>query len=257
MSRLARHPARDLLAVLGLALLALLALVLPVPSVFQAVLVAPLALLLPGYALSAAIFRPGEIDRGLQAVLTVIFTMGVISVGGLVVQTAIALDTALYACLLLLATIVAAAVALRRRAVRPSPKPVRSPLPRIGATTIAGFAAALLVSAIAIAVATAGQQHQLARERFTAMWILPHGTGREFSASIGVQNEAGSAASFELRAAQRGRPLRRWRFRLGSGDRWHGSLPAGDIFGEAAIVATLFKGDRPYRRVAIHPGGEA
>ena len=257
MKRLARHPAGDLLAVLILALAALLALVLPIPDPVRAVVVAPLALLLPGYALTAAIFPPAAIDRGLRVILTVVCTMSVISLGGLVLQTVVSLDTAVYAGLLLVSTAGFVAVALRRRATGPAVPALRSRLPRVGIGPVAGFAIALVLAGAAIAVATSGQHRQLEHERFTALWILPRGTGNDFSATVGLQNEEGSTRAYELRVAQNGRPIRRWRVRLGAGQEWEGSLAASAIVGEAPVIASLYREGLVYRRVALHPGGEA
>lgn len=257
MRRLAQHPGGDLLVVLGLALVGLLALLLPIPDPAQAVLVAPLVLLLPGYALAALIFPPGAIDRELRLVFTVVFTISVISLGGLVLQTVIELSAAVYAALLLTATVACTAGALRRRATGDWVPPLQSRLPRIGFGPIAGFAAALVLAGCAIAVATAGQHRQLERERFTAMWILPRGTGNDFSATIGLQNEEGSSRIYELRASQNGRPLRHWRLRLDPGDEWRGSVAASAIVGKVPVIAALYRDGHVFRRVALHPGGEA
>lgn len=257
MRRTAANRALDLAVVLALALVALAALLLPLPDTARALLVWPLVLVLPGYAAAAAIFRPATIDAGLRTVLVVALSIGVTSLGGLALQTRIDLDAKVYAALLLVVTFACVGVALRRRATAPSllPTPIR--LPRVGLAPLAGFAAALVLSGGAIAVATQGEHRQLDSETFTAMWILPRGTGSEFSAAIGVQNTEESARSYDLRVSQGGRLLRRWRLRLQPGDRWHGGVPASAIASRAPVVAALFVRNRLYRRVALHPGAEA
>lgn len=258
MKRRSTSAAADLFAAIGLALLAILALVLPIPDPVRAVVVAPLVLVLPGYALAAAIFPPDEIDGGTRVVLVVIFSMAVLALGGLVLQAAIPLGAAVYAVLLALATIGCSAVAMRRRALRPIPVELSMPsLPSLpGYASMAGLLAAILIAGGAIAIATAGQHRQLERERFTALWILPKGSGKDFSARIGVTSHEAKRLRFGLRASQGGRALGHWSLTLAPGGEWRAALPASAIVGHKPVVATLSREGRIYRRVALNVGAE-
>jgi uncharacterized membrane protein len=246
----------DLLAVIGLALLAILALVLPIPDTVRAVVVVPFVLVLPGYALAAVIFPPGELDAGTRIVLVVIFSMAVLALGGMIVQAAVPLGTVAYAVLLALATIGCSAGAMRRRALGSFP-PFELSRPQLpGYASIAGLLVAILIAAAAIGIATAGQHRQLERERFTTLWILPRGSGEDFSARIGVASHEPTRLRFHLRASQGGRALRRWNLTLAPGDEWQATLPASAIIGSGPVVATLLHGGRVYRRVALNVGAE-
>jgi hypothetical protein len=244
----------DLLIVMGLALLAILGLVLPIPDMVRAVVVAPLVLALPGYAVAAAIFRPGEIDLGQRIVLIVVFSMSVLALGGLVLQTVIALDSTVYVVLLIVTTVGCLAVAQRRR-VTGFPSTVRpSRLPRPGYTSMVAFVVAIAIAGWAIAIATAGQNRQLDREHFTALWMLPSGTGDEFEARIGVANHEGKPLKLLLSASQGGRALRRWHLNLEPDREWSAVLASTTITGKAPVVATLYREGRVYRRVALNVG---
>ncbi len=105
----------DLTAVVGLTLVAFVVALAPVPGPARTVALLPLLLVLPGYALTCAMFLPGEIGRDLRLVLSVAFSVGVAAVGGLVVQLVIRLDRPVWVTLLALVTVVAALAALRRR----------------------------------------------------------------------------------------------------------------------------------------------
>ena len=248
--------ALDLLAVIVLALVGGLALALPIPDAARAALVAPLVLLLPGYALAAAIFLPGQIDAGLRTVLVLIFTISVLALGGLVVQTAIALNAAVYALLLLLVTIACTAVAMMRRAGGGEPSAAARRLALPSYASILGFLLAIAIAGWAIAIATAGEDRQLGREHFTALWILPHGTSEEFSAHIGLASHEGEPSRLTLRVSQGDRLLRRWRLALAPDGQWRGAVPAAAIVGKAPIVATLYRNARPFRQVALNVGAE-
>ncbi len=105
----------DLGAVVALALLAFVLALVPLTGPVRTAALLPLVLILPGYALVAALFMPGEISRELRVVLSVPFSVGVSVLGGVVVQLVIGLDRPVWAALLASATVVAAFVALRRR----------------------------------------------------------------------------------------------------------------------------------------------
>ncbi|MGB7587667.1 MAG: DUF1616 domain-containing protein [Solirubrobacterales bacterium] len=248
--------AADLLLVVGLTLLAILALILPIPDAARAVVVAPLVLILPGYTVAAAIFLPGEIDRDTRLVLVVIFSMGVLALGGLVLQTVIPLGATVYALLLVVVSIGCSAVALRRRAVSPS-SPLQLSAPQLpGYASIAGLLVATVIGGMAIAIASTGQNRQLNREHFTVLWILPRGAGETFGARIGVTNHAGRSLHLLLRTTQAGRPLRHWRLDLGPNREWKATLPPAAVKSSKPIVATLYSEGRVYRRVALDVGAE-
>lgn len=255
MKQRAIPAAADLLGAIGLALLAILSLVLPIPDLVRAVVVAPFVLVLPGYALAAAIFPSDEIDSDTRIVLVVVFSMAVLALGGLVLQTVIPLGAAVYAALLALATIGCSAIAMRRRALRSVP--VEPSMPHLpGYASLAGLLVAILIAAGAIGIATAGQHRQFERERFTALWVLPSGSGNDFSAQIGVASHEPKRLQFSLRASQGGRVLRRWGLVLAPGDEWRATLPASAIAGHKPVVVKLSHNGRVYRRVALNVGAE-
>ena len=127
----------DLTAVAGLALAGLALALIPVPGPVRTAAVLPLLLILPGYALAAALFRPGEISRELRMVLSVALSVGVTALGGLLVQLVVRLDRPVWAALLTGVTLLAIAIALDRRdGMSPDSEETRLRLPRIGVATV-------------------------------------------------------------------------------------------------------------------------
>ena len=249
---MSRSRSADLWATIALtAIAALLALFFDSGPV-TAIALLPLVLFLPGYAISAALLAPGSISRELRLVLALALSVCAATLGGVVLQIFVGLDRGAFVALLATETLAASAIALRR-GDRRQPPPVA--WPRLPGWSIVAFAAALALGIASISIASSGADEQLAKDRFSALWLLPRGTPGTPPAGtpveVGVENHEGESTAYELRLTQGGAPVREWRFDLSQGEEWDAKLTYEDVTRSKPIVAELFKDGRAYRRVAV------
>jgi hypothetical protein len=249
----------DLTAVAGLAVAGLVGALIPLPEPVRMVALLPLALVVPGYAVAAALFRPGEISSELRAVLSVAFSIGEAVLGGLAVQLVLPLDRAVWAATLALTTLLAVAIALDRRDTMPadSGEP-KVKLPRVSLAAVAAMLAAMAIAGWGIALATDGVHRQLARAHFTSLSLVPGGSSpASQGAEVGVLNHEGSAAAYRLTVRQGSRTIGSWRLRLEPDQNWRSPLVPSAISGGAPVVARLDRGGVPYRRASLSIAGGA
>jgi uncharacterized protein DUF1616 len=262
MSRVDRRRI-DLTAVIALALLALFVSLLPVGAALRAPLLLPAVLVLPGYALGATLFLPGTITPGHRLVLTLGLSIATTVIAGLVAQLVVGVDRTVFALLLCGVAIGASLIGLERRgpsALNRDRRPLRPPLP--GALATAAFFAAAAVSAWSIALTTEGAHDQLAKERFTSLWLVPERPADPLASGtttrIGVSNHEGEAAAYTLRVAQGGQLVRSWRLRLDRDDSWGATLPTAVLPSHSEpLVARLYRAGELYRGVHLRPRSAA
>lgn len=240
---------RDLALTAALAIFALFVLALPLPHWLQAVLALPLVLILPGYALGAAIFPPDFITREERWVFTIAFSIVAAALGGIVLQLFVDLGRGVWIALLLVLTLGCCAVALvrrgpRRRGARGRPLTL-SPL------LAAALLAAAAICAVAIAVASNGAGDQLARSHFSSLWLLPADRSEE-ELAVGVENHEGRAVRYTLRVGSLQRVEEEWSLSLEAGETWSARVPASRL--GVASFAALYRGKTLYRRVSLQPG---
>jgi Protein of unknown function (DUF1616) len=247
----------DLAAVVVLALGGLVVALIPATGAVRTAALLPLVLILPGYALGAALFLPGEISRELRAVLSVAFSVAVAALGGLVVQLIFSLDRPVWAMLLAFATVLAALVALDRRDAMPAESvPPRLVLPRIGLVSVVGILVAVGVAGGAIAIATRGEHRQQSESRFSSLSLVPNGSSAIAPpVTVGVFNHEGRAVSYLVVVRRGPGTIRRWRFRLKANQDWQAQLGGSAISGRGPLIARLDRGGQPYHRVALRIGG--
>jgi hypothetical protein len=249
---------RDLAAAAGLALAGLVLALIPVPSPVRAAALLPLALFVPGYALAAALFLPGEIGRDLRGVVSVAFSVGVSAIGGLTAELVVGLDRTAWAVLLASATVLAAAVAIHRRAaVEAAGSEPRPRLPRVGPVAPLAVLLAIAIAGWATASATEGVHRQASRSHFTSLWLTPRDSGEDLAATVGVQNHEGQPVTYRLTVRRGTRRIGWWRLRLGAGQEWQGQLPSSAISGAGPLVARLARGGLPYHRVSLRMEGRS
>jgi uncharacterized membrane protein len=249
----------DLAAVAGLALAGLALALVPVPGPLRTAALLPLLLILPGYALAAALFRPGEIGRELRVVLSVAFSFGASALGGLVAQLVLRLDRPVWATLLALVTVLAAVVALLRRDAMPADsEPPRLSLPRVRLASLLAMLAAIAIAGGAIASATGGVHRQLDGSRFSSLSLVPSGpSGTAPPVRIGVSNHEGRPVAYRVSVRQAGRTVKRWRFRLDANHGWQARLTASAISGTGPVTARLDRDGRLCHRVALRIRGNS
>jgi hypothetical protein len=231
----------------------LILMVLPIGGLSSIALV-PLVLLLPGYAISVAMFGPGAITRGERLVYTLSLSVAVAALGGLVWQLLFGLDTFAWTFLVVATVLVAAAIARRRPTSRSSQAAKRPPrLPRVGAPTALAMLAALVLAIVAINTATDGLREQRAESHFSSLWIVPQGPGGD-SVEIGVWNHQGAVYTYRLIVERAGTALWGWEGRLGSQKRRQVTLSPAQIPGSGLLQVSLYKSGVLYRRTELQTG---
>jgi hypothetical protein len=237
---------------------ALLALLIPLEPL-QVVLAIPLALFLPGYAVTAATFARTPTDRPRLLVLSLGMSLSILALGSLVLNYVPGgIRAGSWALLLVLVTIAASrAAALRRPGARSAGKSF-SP-PRVGrmegGLLAVGIVAA--VAAIALAFVPLGAEHALG---YTEMSIQPTENGGEAAALISVGSEEKQRTAYLLSVRSGGQTpiVRRFALDPGQSQTLHfGVEPEG----VQPVVASLYRAMNPghvYRRVSDWigaPGG--
>ena len=252
---MARRLDADLAAVAALVLLAILASLLPAPDWLRALLFVPLVLAVPGYAVAAALFPPGDVSRDERAVLTFAFSISAFALSGIVVQLVLDLDRGAWLVLLVLVTLGSIALAQARRPPSPAPRGRRPislrPDPRLAALPVAAA-----IAALAVAVASGGAADQEARSHFSSLWLLPGGDGPTAlttEVAFGAENHEGRDRRYLLRLSRDDEELRVWRFTLADGERWERTARVSAV-AEPPVVAALFRGKELFRRVALDTG---
>ncbi|HXS32437.1 MAG TPA: DUF1616 domain-containing protein [Solirubrobacterales bacterium] len=256
MSPRGRMRSPDLVIACGLAVAGLLVSIADPGSWLQGAVLAPLVLVVPGYAIAAALFPPASIRSLDRVVYSFVFSLSAASLGGLGLQLALDLDRVIWLALLVSITVAASAVAQSRRAT-PSIQQIGIPrarrLPRSPLWAIA-FLAALTITAGAIAVATGGVHEQQGRQRFASLWALPGET--ETGAAwikTGVWNHGGPAR-FKLEISGGGEAIFSRRIRLGPNERWSAKLRPAVPPDAEVLTVTLKHGSRSYRSLELSVG---
>jgi len=233
----------------SLALLVLM--VLPVDGIVKNIALVPLALVLPGYAVSVAVFGPGAISRGERIVYTLSLSVAVATLGGLLWQLFFGLDRLSWTFLMVATVLVAAWIARRRRLPRPSRTARRSP--RVGLPTALALLASLALAIVAIDTAVDGLQDQRAEAHFSSLWIVPE-EAEGGAVEIGVWNHQGAVHTYLLSAERAGATLWRWEGRLGSQKRKQVVLDPTQIPGSGPLQVSLYRDGLLYRRTELETG---
>lgn len=245
---------RDLEIVAGAsALCAVAALVLPFEAV-RLVFAAPLALFLPGYALTAAAFAQRPLELPQLLLLSVALSLATLALGALLLDFAPGGVRAVSWALLLLLVVLGGcgSAALRRP---PPPAGPGWPRPRLAPTDGALLLGGLATAAAALALAGTLLPANDVRG-YTQLWMLPLRDGREAGVRVGVTNEETSTVAYSLRTRIHEIENVVRSFSLAPGEtrivrvRADPPPPPGR---SVPAVATLFRESRPdtvYRRVS-------
>lgn len=246
---------RDLALVAALALAGLLAAVLQAPVVVRAVLLVPLVLVLPGYAIAANLFARGTIGSIERAIYSVTLSIAVVAVGGLLIQLMLGLGRDVWAVFLAAVTIYAA---LRLRGEAPGesiawPQAIPWPLP-VG---ILAFILAGVIAALAIASAGDGLREAQAKIRFTDFWLLPASAGVVPAGGerleVGLRSHEGRPVRFDLRLSRDGSVISRQSLKLRGGEEWKQTFVVAKAPHGVPVLATLTREGKPYRRLDVVP----
>jgi hypothetical protein len=222
------------------------------PPVLRVLLALPFALVLPGYAIAAAIF-PGQGLTGLERLLFMLgLSLTAIILSGLVLNlTPWGLQTTSWAVLLSIVTLVASLVAMQRRRHERSntPAKLRFPLP-LRQVLLFGLSGLIVAAAIGLALGIK-PSHNL--QGYTTLWILPGAESQQNTVSLGIHSQEFDLSHYQLQLTLDGKPVQEWPdIILAPGKQWEQSivLPAG----QGLVEAVLFHASNPglaYRRVAL------
>lgn len=240
----------DLRLVSALAVLcALLALAIPLAGL-SLVFAAPLLLVLPGYALTAAAFARRRLEWPQQLLFAIALSLAVLILGSLLLNYLGGIHPLSWALLELLIVLVSCRIAAARRGRGAGAGRRRGPRPgRLEAAMLAGAVATAAV-ALVLSASAVPADNALG---YTQLWILPKAGSGGSEAVVGVRSEEQRTTDFDLRIRiGDDRGVRR-SFRLAPGEARQVRLraPPGSE-GEIPVIATLLRHNRPlvvYRRV--------
>jgi uncharacterized membrane protein len=247
---MAPHMRGDLAAATAAAAAAVVA-VWSIPDhlvVLRAVLAVALVLVLPGYALTAALFPTRSLGLPERLLLAVALSVSIAIVGGLVLNgVAIRLHERSWVTLLASVTTAAALVAtFRSRDAAPRSQPREWARP--SAYQLAAFAVALLLlgGATALGRAPLRAKHVAG---YTALWLVQS----DGDLALGVRSGEQGATSYRVEMRVHDLVTRRWSFRLTPGKTWQLRVRRP---GQGPVVASLYRGhgSQVYRRVELHVG---
>ncbi len=258
------HRSTDIFAVVAITLVAaVLALLVPPDIALIRILTLPLVLVLPGYALTAALLP----NRSLGVAERLMFSLGlslvVVVLGGLVLNwTPFGLRASSWAVLLAGITLAASVVALVRRRGQSISAPGWLRVGNVGLTLrqglLLGLAAAIVCGAVAVSIIGAERQSYAG---FTQLWILPAGgANAEKAVSLGVSNMESAAMEYRLAVTMDGKVVKEWpSIDLNPNEKWEATLvltPTGSA-GIAGVEADLYRVEAPttiYRHVVLWLG---
>jgi uncharacterized membrane protein len=215
------------------------------------ILMLPLVLVVPGYALTAAVFPKRSLGVPERLVFSLGLSLVIVVLGGLLLNwTPFGLRASSWAVLLSGITLGAGVVALVRRQGQRAPT---SRWVRFGGVGLAfrqgllmGLAAMVVCAAIAVSRISAAQQ---AFPGFTQLWILPAGTANAKDAlRLGVRNMEATATVYSLSVSANGKVVKVWRkIDLKPHERWEAILVLPQIGrpGAARVEARLYRARAP------------
>jgi uncharacterized membrane protein len=264
----------DILIVIAMTLVGVITVVVTPDGASIRLLTLPLVLVLPGYALTIAIFPmqlPGLTER---CVFSLGLSLIVVILGGLALNwTPFGLHTASWLFLLSSIILAACAVAYMRRRGQSIIAPRWLEIKTVHITFLQGLLLGLAVIVIgsAITVSYIGALQQT-RPGFTQLWIMSASktnpkTNPENAVRIGISNKESTVINYRLVVTMNGKPVRTWlSIRLNPNENWetilvlpqtaHSSTTkvAKKLSITTKVEAMLYRADAPgtvYRHVVL------
>jgi uncharacterized membrane protein len=221
-------------------------------AMLQVLIALPLVLVLPGYAISAAIFLKHRLGVPERLLFSVGLSLAVAALGGLALNiTPWGLSAGSWAVLLGSVTLGASVVALARRRERLWVSTGHS---RVGLRAyevlLLGLAALVVVVGLRLARTPVPSQ---GFQGYTFLWILPANENAHDAVRLGVSSNEFAATSYRLQVKVNDAILREWPvIELAPGEQWEATvvLPAAQAQDER-VEALLYRSDAPdtvYRR---------
>jgi hypothetical protein len=219
----------------------------------------PLAVFLPGYAITAAAFGPQRLDPQRLAMLTLLCGLSLLCLGGIVLNYLPGgLRTVSWALLLVLVVLATArAAALRRE--EPDGRSSGWTRPRLHGADVACvvLAAVLVVGTLVFAYTPLPASKAVG---YTALWMLPAKNAADPALKVGVISAEQGRRHYRLEAriGENGKP-KRYHLTLDPDEERVFELPVSRRAGKKArVVVSLYDSERPhrlYRRVTTWTAG--
>ena len=258
------HRSVDIFAVVAITLVAaVLALLVPADIVLIRILTLPLVLVLPGYALTSALFPRRALGVPERLVFSLGLSLSIVILGGLALNwTPFGLRASSWAVLLSGITLGASAVALVRRRGQSMSAPGWLRVGNVGLTfrwrLLLGLAGIMVCGAVAVSIIGAERQPYAG---FTQLWILPAGgANAENAVRLGVSNMESTAMEYRLAVNVDGKVVKEWpSIDLEPHEKWEATLvlPSTGPVGVARVEADLYRANAPttiYRHVVLWLG---
>ena len=233
---------------------------LPSTNVIGRILSLPLVLVLPGYALTCALFPRRELGILQCVVFSLALSLSIVILGGLALNwTPFGLQVSSWSVLLSGITLIASAVALVRRRGQNISASAWLRVVDVGLN----FRQGLLLSVAAIVVCGAVAVSYLGATQqpfpgFTQLWILPaDGASAKNTIRLGVSNMELTAMEYSLTVTMDGKVVKVWpSIYLESNEKWEATLvlPQTTHTGAARVEALLYQTRAPtkiYRHVLL------
>lgn len=244
----------DLLAVAALTIIAATVVLTSFGgSVIRVAFGVPLALLLPGYALTAALFPRSTMGLTERLAITLGIGLAALAVIGVALNwTRPGLTPATWSLALTAVTLVAVLIAVvRRRGIGDEPFDLSSV--RITGWQWATFGAAALVLTAAILIARAGALDARG-DGFTQLSMVPLSHSTRTDVQIGVTNRENSSVGYVLELVSGGQMQTSWTIELRPGETWQTTTTVERVKAGTRTSALLYRLDAPqvpYRQVAL------
>lgn len=241
---------RDLRLASALALLcAMLALAIPLAGL-SLIFAAPLLLVLPGYALTAAAFARRKLDPFQLLLFSLALSLAVLILGSLLLNYLGGIHPLSWALLVLLVVLASCRAAAVRRDRPGRGTSWRRPHPSGPQTAMLLGGIAATVAALVLSTTAVPSEDALG---YTQLWILPVAGSDNSEAVVGVRSQEQEVTDFDLRVRIGDERVVRRSFRLDPGETERLGLRAPpDSAGKVPVIATLLRHNRPfvvYRRV--------
>jgi len=220
----------------------------------RVVLGLPLALLLPGYALTAALFPDAGPGLPERLTLTLGSSLASLAIVGLALNwTAWGLTPATWTVALATVTLAAVLVAIARRRRRLT-EPVGFFLGNLSDRQWATFGLAALALVTALIIGRAGALEPRGAG-FTQLWMLPAAQVGANDVQIGITSQERFPVAYRLELESGSQTVRTWSIiELDPGETWQTTVAVTPIRPGARTAAVLFRLDLPqvaYRQVAL------
>jgi hypothetical protein len=250
---------RDLRWVCVAALVAALVAILVPWEIVRLLAALPLAVFLPGYAITAAAFGSQRLDPQRLAMLTLLCGLSLLCVGGIVLNFLPGgLRTVTWALLLLLVVLATARAAALRRG-KPDGRSSGWTRPRLRGVDLACVVLAAVVAVGALVFAYTPLPAGKA-VGYTALWMLPSKDAADPALKVGVISAEQGRRHYRLEAriGEDGKPTR-YHLALDPDEERVIAVPLNRPAGKRAhVVVSLYDSERPhqlYRRVTTWTAG--